>query len=57
MDGNIMAFDARTGRNLWHYQTGSALYSAPTTYLLDGRQYVLVPSGTTLTAYALPNPR
>ena len=57
MDGNIMAFDARTGRNLWHYQTGSALYSAPTTYLLDGRQYVLVPSGTTLTAYALPNAR
>ena len=50
-----MAFDARTGKNLWHYQTGSALYAAATTYMLDGRQYVLIPSGTTLTAFALPD--
>jgi len=54
MDGNIMAFDGRSGKNLWHYQTGSALYSAPTTYMLDGRQYLLIPSGTALTAFALP---
>lgn len=54
MDGNLMAFDARTGKHLWHYQTGAALYAAPVTYMLDGRQYVLIPSGTTLTAFALP---
>jgi alcohol dehydrogenase (cytochrome c) len=53
--GNFMAFDARTGKNLWHFQTGSALYAGPITYLVDGRQYVLLPSGTTLTAYALPD--
>ena len=52
--GNFMAFDARTGKNLWHYQTGSALYAGAVTYMLDGRQYVLMPSGTTLTAFALP---
>ena len=52
--GNVMAFDARSGKNLWHYQTGSALYAGATTYMLDGRQYVLMPSGTTLTAFALP---
>ena len=23
-DGNIMAFDSRTGKNLWHYQLGVA---------------------------------
>ncbi len=51
--GNFMAFDGRTGKNLWHFQTGSALYAGPITYMLDGRQYVLMPSGTTLTAYAL----
>ncbi len=51
--GNFMAFDARTGKNLWHYQTGSALYAGATTYMVDGRQYVLMPSGTTLTAFAL----
>ncbi len=54
-DGNIMAFDSRTGKNLWHYQLGSSLRSTGgTTYMLDGRQYLLVPSGSTLTAFALP---
>jgi alcohol dehydrogenase (cytochrome c) len=54
-DGNIMAFDSRTGKNLWHYQTGFGVRAtAGITYMLDGRQYLLVPSGSTLTAFALP---
>ena len=54
-DGNIMAFESKTGKNLWHYQLGVALRSTSgTTYMLDGRQYLLVPSGATLTAFALP---
>lgn len=53
-EGNFMAFNARTGENLWHYQTGSRIWgAAPMTHILDGRQYVLIPSGTTLTAFAL----
>jgi alcohol dehydrogenase (cytochrome c) len=54
--GNVMAFDANSGKNLWHYQTGAALYAGPITYMVDNRQYVLMPSGTTLTAFALPEP-
>ena len=54
-DGNVMAFESRTGMNLWHYQLGSAMRStAGTTYMLDGRQYLLVPAGSMLTAFALP---
>jgi alcohol dehydrogenase (cytochrome c) len=54
-DGNIMAFDSRTGKNLWHYQLGAQMRStAGTTYMLDGRQYLLVPAGSALTAFALP---
>jgi len=57
-DGNLMAFDSRNGKNLWHYQLGFGLRStAGTTYMLDGRQYLLVPSGSTLTAFALPERR
>ncbi|MGE3704015.1 MAG: pyrroloquinoline quinone-dependent dehydrogenase [Vicinamibacterales bacterium] len=51
--GNLMAFDAATGKSLWHYQTGASVYAAPTTFMVDGRQYVLIPSGTALTAFAL----
>ena len=54
-DGNLLAFDSRSGKNLWHYQLGAPLRNTSgTTYMLDGRQYLLVPSGTTLTAFALP---
>ena len=57
-DGNIMAFDSRTGKNLWHYQLGfSVRATAGTTYMLDGRQYLLVPAGSMLTAFALPQRR
>jgi len=54
-EGNFMAFEASTGRNLWHYQTGSRIWGAAAmTHVLDGRQHVLIPSGTTLVAFALP---
>lgn len=53
-EGNFMAFDAETGENLWHYQTGSRIWGAAAmTFMLDGQQLVLIPSGTTLTAFAL----
>ena len=55
-EGNFMALDAGTGKPLWHYQTGFALWgAAATTFMLDGRQYVLIPSGATLVAFALPS--
>ncbi len=53
-DGNFIALDAVSGRDLWHVQTGAAIYSAAITYQLDGRQYVAIPSGGTLFAFALP---
>jgi PQQ-dependent dehydrogenase (methanol/ethanol family) len=56
-EGNFMAVDARAGKPLWHYPTGASIWgAAATTYMLDGRQYVLIPSGTTLVAFALSQP-
>jgi alcohol dehydrogenase (cytochrome c) len=56
-EGNFMAVDARTGKALWHYPTGTSIWgAAATTFLLDGRQFVLIPSGTTLVAFALSQP-
>ena len=55
-EGNFMAFDAETGENLWPYPTGSSIWGAAAmTHMLDGRQHVLIPSGTTLTSFALPD--
>jgi alcohol dehydrogenase (cytochrome c) len=54
-EGNLLALDSRSGKLLWHYQMGATMHgTSPITYMLDGRQHVLVPAGTTLTAWALP---
>ena len=52
-DGNFTAMDARTGKDQWHIQLGAAVYSSPITYVLDGRQFVVIPAGAALFAFAL----
>ena len=43
--GELLAFDAASGRLLWQYQTGSGIHGSPVTYSVNGTQYVAVPSG------------
>jgi glucose dehydrogenase len=46
MDGWFKAIDARNGKELWKYQTGSGIIGQPVTYRgPDGKQYVAVLSG------------
>jgi alcohol dehydrogenase (cytochrome c) len=54
-EGGFFAADSRTGKELFRYQTGAPIYAPPTTYQIDGRQYVVMPAGMTLTAFALPS--
>ena len=55
-EGNVLALESRTGKLLWWYQLGANLHgTSAITYMVDGRQHVLVPAGTTLTAFALPD--
>jgi alcohol dehydrogenase (cytochrome c) len=39
--GNFVAFDATNGKSLWHSRIGN-ISNAPQTYMIDGRQHVLV---------------
>ena len=50
--GNIVAHDASTGEPLWHSKIGGVT-NPPQTYLLDGRQYLLVAAGDTLFAFVM----
>ncbi len=43
--GEFNALDSRTGELLWQFQCGSGHHSSPTTYVVDGRQYIAVPVG------------
>jgi len=62
-DAKLRAFDKATGEVLWETQLPAAGFATPSTYSVDGRQYVVIaagggklgrPSGSTYVAYALP---
>ena len=50
--GNFVAFDAGKGRILWHTRIGN-ITNAPQTYLVDGRQHVLVAVNDMLYAFRM----
>jgi alcohol dehydrogenase (cytochrome c) len=51
--GNFVAYDAATGKPLWHAGLGANTSNGPQTFMLDGRQYVVVGAGDSLFAFAL----
>lgn len=44
-EGYLKAWDAKTGKELWKYNTGSGITGSPITWEQDGEQYVAVVSG------------
>lgn len=47
LKGTFRANDAKTGKELWKFATGSGISAAPISYTLDGKQYIAVVSGRT----------
>jgi acido-empty-quinoprotein group A len=52
--GDALALDAATGDVLWHAYLGRTSTSAPMTYELDGRQYLIIPNDSVVYAWTLP---
>ncbi len=44
-DRKLHAFDAATGKLLWEWPTTSGIVAPPTSFLIDGKQYIAVESG------------
>jgi len=44
-NGYFDAFNSRTGKLLWHFQTGAGCNAAPMVYEIGGQEYVAVASG------------
>jgi glucose dehydrogenase len=44
-DQQFLAFDARTGRQLWRYDARAGVNAPPISYAVGGRQYVAVAAG------------
>jgi len=44
-EGHFIARDARSGDEVWSFQTGSGHRGSSVTYEIDGRQYIATPTG------------
>ncbi len=63
-DRKVRAFDAKTGQLLWQGDLPYAGTATPSTYMIDGRQYIVIatsgardskgPQGVAYVAFALP---
>jgi PQQ-dependent dehydrogenase (methanol/ethanol family) len=51
-DGYLVGYDIHNGRELWRFQTGAGVHTAPITYKIDGQQYVAVFAGGNSVPYA-----
>jgi alcohol dehydrogenase (cytochrome c) len=52
-DGAFFALDSSTGKPLWHFQTGGAMYSNPISYAVDGKQQVAIAAGHAIYVFGL----
>lgn len=43
--GWVHAYDDKTGKELWNFNTGSGIRGGIISYAVNGKQYILVPSG------------
>jgi alcohol dehydrogenase (cytochrome c) len=53
---NFVAYNPADGKTLWHFPVLQSVTNGPETYLLDGKQYVIVGAGDTLFAFGLIEP-
>lgn len=51
--GGFAAVDAKTGKTLWHFETGQIWKASPMTYLMNGKQYVAIAAGANIVAFAV----
>lgn len=64
-DAHLRALDEKSGKTLWEAKLPAAGYATPCTYMVNGRQYVVIaaaggklgtPAGDDYVAFALPQP-
>jgi outer membrane protein assembly factor BamB len=57
INGEFIAFAAKTGQILWHFNTGQQINSQPITYEVNGKEYISLSSGGDVFSFALFQPQ
>jgi alcohol dehydrogenase (cytochrome c) len=56
LNGELVALDAKTGKPVWHFNTGQPINAQPITYMVAGRQYVAIATNTDIFGFTLFEP-
>ena len=51
--GVLTALDAKTGKAVWHFNTGQAITASPMAYSYKGKEYIALTAGSNVLAFAL----
>ncbi len=51
--GTFNAVDAKTGKPLWHFESGQTWRASPMTYMVGGKQYVVLAGTGGIFTFAL----
>ena len=51
--GFLTALDAKSGKALWHFNTGQQISASPIAYSFKGKQYIALAAGSNVLAFAL----
>ncbi|TAM82600.1 MAG: pyrrolo-quinoline quinone [Acidobacteria bacterium] len=51
--GAFAAVDAKTGKLLWHFSMSEHWHASPMTYMVDGKQYIAIATGSGIVAFGL----
>jgi alcohol dehydrogenase (cytochrome c) len=52
-EGYFFALDAASGKPLWRFPAGGAIFANPVSFLIDGKQHVAVAAGHALVAFGV----
>jgi alcohol dehydrogenase (cytochrome c) len=52
-DGDLVALDSKTGKDLWHFFMGDRNHASPITFGIGNEQYVTIANGTNLFTFGL----
>src|SRR5258707_15331792 len=52
--GELTALDSRSGKPLWHFNTGQQISASPVAYSWKGREYIPIAPGANIVAFGLP---
>jgi alcohol dehydrogenase (cytochrome c) len=53
LNGEFVALDAKTGRPIWHFNTGQSINAQPMTYEVSGKQYVAIVTNSDVISFGL----